>query len=170
MEKKTSKSGKKTQALRVVVTVLIVGVLLYLGQVIYLLRADSPRGFVLPKGDAVSGRTTFVELGCIQCHTVWGTDLPSPENVPEGDLIQLGGNQGLATTYGQLVTSIMHPSSELHLKEGRYIGTNGDSLMPDYKSNMTVEELVNLVMFLQDHYNVVVPHFDPMSYYSPYVY
>ena len=165
-----SKSSKKEKALRVVITVLILGVLLYIVQLLYLLRADSPRGFVLPEGNIAAGKAAFVELGCIQCHTVRDISLPSPEKAPAEGLIELGGTQRLAKTYGQLVTSIMHPSAELHHAEGRYTDSNGASRMPNYQSQMTVEQLVDIVRFLQEHYNVFVPDYDPGYYYTPYGY
>ena len=165
---KTSKSGNKEKALKVVVTLLIVGALLYIGQLLYLLRADSPRGFVLPEGDIAAGKAAFVEMGCIQCHSVWDVDLPLPEKAPTEGLVVLGGGRNLAKTYGQLVTSIMHPSAEMHLAEGHYVDSNGASMMPDYTSQMTVEQLVDIVAFLKEHYNVHVPDYSPRYYYTPY--
>ncbi|WP_269525242.1 c-type cytochrome [Coraliomargarita parva] len=151
-------------------TLLIIGVLLYLGQVLYLLRGNSPRGFVLPDGDIAAGKAAFVELGCVQCHTVRGVTLPETEGIPPENIIALGGKQHIAKTYGQLVTAVMHPSANLYAEEGRYLDTEGRSMMPDYKSKMTVEQLVDIVSFLQEHYDVFVPDYDPQYFYTPYDY
>jgi len=170
--KQATQSGKRKKALRVLTTILVVGALLYLGQVLYLLRADSPRGFVLPEGNIDNGQTAFVELGCVQCHTVIGITLP--EALPEADtvaddkMIALGGTQNIAKTYGQLVTSVMHPSASMHAEVGQYVDAEGRSLMPDYTSQMTVEQLVDIVRFLQEYYDVAVPEYNPHIYYTPY--
>ena len=42
--------------------------------------------------------------------------------------------------------------------------------MPNYQSQMTVEQLVDIVRFLQEHYNVFVPDYDHGYYYTPYGY
>jgi len=168
--KTAKKTGKRTKALRVLVTILIVGALLYLGQVLYLLRADSPRGFVLPEGNSAKGKAAFVALNCVQCHTVYGIDLPTPPADQAEEIVTLGGPRQSAKTYGQIVTSIMHPSADIYANEGRYVNAEGASLMPDYKSEMTVEQLVNIVTFLQAHYEFFVPDYDPRFYYAPYNY
>ena len=37
------------------------------------------RGFSLPEGDAENGQFVFMELRCIECHTLAGTDLSQEE-------------------------------------------------------------------------------------------
>ena len=63
-------------------------------------------------------------------------------------------------TYGQLVTSIINPSHKLatgYAKE--VVSEGGESNMYIYNQHMTVQELIDIVMFLQPYYDVVVPEF-----------
>ncbi len=63
-------------------------------------------------------------------------------------------------TYGQLVTSIINPSHKL--APGYPIETiseDGQSKMPLYNGYMTVQELIDIVSFLQPHYEVIVPQY-----------
>ena len=70
------------------------------------------KGFVLPSGDNEKGKQAFIELKCHQCHTVAGELLP--ENVePSMVKLHLGGEVYRVKTYGQLVTSVIHPNHNL---------------------------------------------------------
>lgn len=116
-------------------------------------------GFSLPQGDPGAGRDSFLYLQCNQCHTVYGEDLPA---IPFTDppYVQLGGPVSEIKTYGQLVTAIINPSHEL--AEGyaeEVVSENGESKMYVYNRYMTVQELIDIVMFLQPHYDVVVPEY-----------
>jgi len=114
-------------------------------------------GFSLPQGDFERGRQAFVDLQCHACHTISGVELPSP---PEGaePFVELGGTVTRVRTYGELVTSIINPSHRL--AEGydeEVVSVDGESKMPVYNDIMTVQELIDIVMFLQPQYDVVVP-------------
>ncbi|MBT8092673.1 MAG: cytochrome C [Gammaproteobacteria bacterium] len=119
----------------------------------------SARGFRLPDGDAQAGRDAFLYMQCHQCHTLKGEKLPviAGENPP---YVELGGAVTQVKTYGQLVTSIINPSHKLatgYAKE--VVSEGGESNMYIYNQHMTVQELIDIVMFLQPHYDVVVPEF-----------
>ena len=61
-------------------------------------------------------------------------------------------------TYGELVTAIVNPSHKLadgYAKD--QVSEDGVSNMYVYNGFMTVQELTDLVMFLQPHYDVVPP-------------
>jgi len=103
-------------------------------------------------------------MQCNQCHTIAGTELPA---IPFSDpaYIQLGGKIAMVKTYGDLVTSIINPSHRLapgYAKEK--VSDNGKSNMYTYNRHMTVQELIDLVAFLQSHYDVVPPQFDYRIY------
>ncbi len=101
---------------------------------------------VLPEGDAVEGRAVFVDLRCHACHLVQDLELPEIEREYS---IPLGGIG--AKTYPELVTSIVNPSHRL----ARGLGWEMDeSPMSNYNDAMTVTQLVNLVEFLQEQYEV----------------
>jgi mono/diheme cytochrome c family protein len=119
----------------------------------------SERGFRLPDGDPVAGREAFLYMQCNQCHTIVGEDLPE---IPFGDppYVELGGPVSKVKTYGELVTAIINPSHKL--ADGYpedLVSEEGESNMYVYNGYMTVQELIDIVMFLQPHYNVLVPAF-----------
>jgi len=125
----------------------------------------SSKGFRLPEGDATVGREVFLYMQCHQCHSISGEQLPI---IPgqEPPYVELGGKVSLVKTYGQLVTAIINPTHRLapgYAKE--VVSEDGESKMYFYNEHMTVQELVDLVMFLQPHYDVVVPQ----TRYRPYV-
>lgn len=121
-------------------------------------RTMSERGFRLPEGDPMAGRETFLYMHCNQCHTIEGEELPAiPGFEP---FVELGGSVTRVRTYGELVTAIINPSHELadgYAKE--VVSEDGKSKMYVYNGFMTVQELTDLVMYLQPHYDVVPPEF-----------
>jgi mono/diheme cytochrome c family protein len=121
-------------------------------------RTMSERGFRLPEGDPMAGRETFLYMHCNQCHTIKGEELPTiPGFEP---FVELGGSVTRVKTYGELVTAIINPSHKLaegYAKD--LVSEDGKSKMYVYNGFMTVQELTDLVMFLQPHYDVVPPEF-----------
>ena len=126
-------------------------------------KAMSERGFRLPDGNAAAGRETFLYMHCNQCHTIHGEDLPK---VPGFEpYVELGGPVTRVKTYGELVTAIINPSHKLaegYKKE--VVSEDGKSKMYVYNSFMTVQELTDLVMFLQPYYDVIPPQFQYRVY------
>lgn len=125
----------------------------------------SETGFRLPEGDPVAGREAFLYMQCNQCHTIAGEDLPSVAEVEEPPYVQLGGPVTRVKTYGQLVTAIINPTHKL--ADGypeELVSVEGESKMYVYNRYMTVQELIDVVMFLQPHYDVVVPDYQYRIY------
>ncbi len=125
----------------------------------------SPIGFRLPEGGAERGKTAFLELQCNGCHAVDGVDLPAPVVIPTPSaLVVLGGQVYAIRTDGYLVTSIIHPSHELAggLDKEEITTDAGESIMPDFSDIMTVQQLVDIVAFLQSRYTVIPPPQGPM--------
>lgn len=118
---------------------------------------ESPFGFRLPDGDAVRGRTAFLELRCNSCHEIEGLAIEYREGLAH---IRLGGQTTRVKTYGELVTSIINPSHRVapRDREGGVL-PDGQSIMTAAYLNdvMTVQQLVDLVAFLQGTYEVVPP-------------
>jgi L-cysteine S-thiosulfotransferase len=117
----------------------------------------SPLGFSLPDGNPTRGRTAFTELHCNSCHEIEGLDigyLKGPAHVT------LGGKTTRIKTEGELVTSIINPSHKL---APRYpedqVAVNGQSIMSAAYLNdvMTVQQLIDLVAFLQSTYQIAPP-------------
>jgi hypothetical protein len=79
------------------------------------------------------------------------------ENPP---YVELGGPVTQVKTYGQLVTSIINPSHKLATGYAEeVVSEGGESHMYIYNQHMTVQELIDIVMYLQPYYDVVVPEF-----------
>lgn len=136
----------------------------------------SGKGLYLPRGDVEQGRLTFIELECNQCHTVTGSELPVPEHETPMISFNLGGDVARVRTYGELVTAIVNPA---HIVSEKYLASLSELVergeietpMPDFNEQMTVSQLIDLVAFLDSHYQKVVPSYIdyPYRYGSPYV-
>lgn len=116
----------------------------------------SGKGFTLPPGDAERGKQSFVELQCNACHTVKGVSDIAAMDDTDQPTVALGGEKGFVVTYGELVTAIINPSHRFatgypseDIKD-----ESGESKMRHYNDEMTVTELINLVTFLEQHYEV----------------
>jgi len=125
----------------------------------------SETGFSLPEGNALNGKEAFIYLHCNECHMVAGEELPTVA-LADPPFVELGGKVSRVKTYGQLVTAIINPSHKL--AKGYpidRISTDGKtSKMPVYNGYMTVQELIDIVAFLQPHYDVVVPQYEYRIY------
>lgn len=119
----------------------------------------SAAGFRLPDGDAARGEQSFLGLGCHSCHTVEGVDTPEP--LTAGPVrINLGGDVIRVKTYGELVSSVINPSHRIAPYAGPdAVTAEGESVMRVYNEVMTVQQLVDLVAFLQPQYRVVPPEY-----------
>ena len=122
-------------------------------------------GFALPEGNIEEGRATFKRLECNACHSIseiaWKGGSDSLH-------IQLGGEVVRKKAYEALVTSVINPSHKIapryKQKNSTETTESGLSKMKNYNEVMTVQELVDLVTFLQSEYNVNTP----TTYYRPY--
>lgn len=123
-------------------------------------------GFALPPGDAELGKATFVELGCHACHEV-NDSVPRMAGTPHPDIfVRLGGQTTRVKSYGDLVTSIIHPSHQRSRgMDPRTVTEQGSSRMPNGNERMTVTQLVNLTTFLSDQYDVWTPRYVPIQYF-----
>jgi sulfur-oxidizing protein SoxX len=124
----------------------------------------SEKGFSLPAGNAMNGKTAFIYMHCHECHTVSGEALPALA-LADPPFVELGGTVTRVKTYGELVTAIINPSHKL--AKGYpldVISNDGQSRMPVYNGYMTVQELIDIVSFLQPHYDVHVPRYEYRIY------
>jgi hypothetical protein len=90
-------------------------------------------------------------------------ELVPPEGIDPIMAVRLGGTTTKIATYGELVTSIINPS---HKVSNKYRVTpmieDGQSMMRNYNSIMTVDELIDIVAFVQDQY--VLEPITPTNY------
>ena len=114
------------------------------------------RGFKLPAGEPAAGKAVFVELACNECHSV--ADVGLIAAAESGFNLALGGKTTRVKTYGELLTSIINPSHKIARRYSeRPLATDGESAMRTYNSVMTVQQLVDLVSFLESEYELEIP-------------
>jgi sulfur-oxidizing protein SoxX len=117
---------------------------------------NSGRGFSLPEGSVDAGRATFVELGCNSCHSVGDIERVAGLEGPDIN-VKLGGRVSSVKTYGDLVTSVINPSHKIsrpHKYQGLATEDNV-SKMVLYNDVMTVQQLVDLVTWLESNYKLI---------------
>lgn len=117
----------------------------------------SQLGFRLPDGDADAGRAAFLYMQCHQCHTIADEEFPEIRGEVT-EYVELGGTVSRVKTYGELITAIINPSHRLatgYAKE--VVSEDGESRMHIYNTHMTVQELIDIVMYLQPKYDVQAP-------------
>jgi len=119
-------------------------------------------GLRLADGDVEKGRQAFIALRCAECHKVDGVDqLPQPSKFN----LTIGGETVRVKTYGELVTSIINPSHVVQQKYKTQLADAQMSVMPKFNHEMTVEQMIDLVAFLQSRYKLLMPEY-PL--YPPY--
>ncbi|GMN11723.1 hypothetical protein MTsPCn9_29060 [Croceitalea sp. MTPC9] len=124
---------------------------------------EQARGFALPTGDIEKGKAAYKRLDCASCHNISGIAWKGGSDSLK---IQLGGQVPSKKSYGELVTSVINPSHKIAPGYDQKFTTQGDfSKMDNYNYIMTVQELVDLVTFLQSEYQVETPTTNYYPYY-----
>ena len=119
------------------------------------------RGFALPTGDIEAGKESFVSMSCNECHSTSDIEWRgNAENIHH----PLGGDVSVVKTYGELVTSVMNPNHKIAKKYKENLEDGAPSPMINYNNIMTIQELVDIVSYLQDKYEIVTPP----AYYHPF--
>ena len=85
--------------------------------------------------------------------------------------LPLGGEVYKVRTYGELVTSFINPA---HVVAKDYLKTlekeerkDAESPMASANNRMTVEQMIDIVEFLNVHYVKLVPDYEEPPYYGP---
>ena len=115
---------------------------------------NSPKGFSLPEGNPEQGKLVFLKHQCLACHSIPGLEDNNVER-EHSPPISLSSNSAIVKTYAELVTSIINPSHRI--SRGAQWATsdeNKDSIMLNYNDVLTVTELIDLVAYIQPHYQV----------------
>lgn len=111
-------------------------------------------GFTLPAGDAVLGQTIFQQRQCTDCHAVKGVEFEASDVKPLMAL-QLGGEMRKVYTYGELVTSVINPSHKISNRFPKdTLVVDSESKMRSYNDVLTISELIDLIAFLEAHYEL----------------
>lgn len=107
---------------------------------------NQARGFRLAaNGDPDRGKAAFLEFGCTACHEIQGTDLPRATVQP----VLLGGQVMVEPSDGYLVTAIINPAYHAAAYPAK-----GHPPMPDFAGRMTVQQLTDIVAYLQLRYTL----------------
>lgn len=113
------------------------------------------KGFSLPPGDESQGKVAIQKFHCTDCHDIKGLEWTGGDATVK---IPLGGAVSKAKTYGELVTSVINPSHKIASNYEQPVrNPDGSSLMRSYNDVMTVQELVDIVAFLQSVYEIERP-------------
>lgn len=124
----------------------------------------STKNFTLPEGNAEKGKAAFAALQCHTCHKVEGVaDLPAP-GPTVANPITIGGEVARVKTYGDLLTTIVHPSHNLSKQLQQEWVAGKLSPMPQFNHVMTVEQMIDLVAFLQPRYKLLPPLYTEYQY------
>ena len=111
-------------------------------------------GLSLPNGDEAMGKAVFVKYRCADCHTIVGMD-DLRQGFEPFMTLPLGGRTERVKTYEELVTSIINPSHVISPNfSGKDVSIGGRSKMPNYNQAMSVNELIDLVTFLESKYKL----------------
>lgn len=94
--------------------------------------------FTLPIGDAAAGRQAFIDMECYACHAVAGdAEMPAPTETVHGP--EIGAAQA-SQTREYIADSIISPAHIIPPPET-------ESPMPKLRTEMSVQQLVDLVAF-----------------------
>ena len=116
----------------------------------------------MPEGEIEKGKVTYKRLACNEYHSISNIEWKGGKDNLK---IQLGGDVSTQKSYGYLVTSVINPSHKVAPRYREKTSTEGDlSKMKNYNDIMTVQELIDIVTFLQSEYHVI----SPTTKYSPY--
>ena len=133
--------------------------------------AQTQRGFRLPDGNAELGKQAFVALACNRCHSVEGVDLPGHAAAADASelSLHLGGEIHYVKAYGDLLTSITNPEHLISEKYRAILESNGNSdirsAMPSFNQRMTVEQLIDIITFLDSRYRLLAPDYSDAIYF-----
>jgi hypothetical protein len=135
-------------------------------------QQHSDRGFALPQGSVSKGKLVFLEKKCIQCHSLAGADFDTDDwqyDKPRDINVVIGGTVTKVKTYSDLVTSVINPSHRVAkgYSKDYVLDEKGQSKMRVYNQVMTIEELIDLVTFLQTEYQLIS---HPAQRYAKYMY
>lgn len=110
-------------------------------------------------GDPGAGRTLFEEKLCSRCHTVEGAKF-SDRDLPAIDFIHLAGTNNRGWTRDSYASEIMNPQHLISPDHQKAMVRIGDrvgevtSPMLNFNNKLTIQELINLVAFLEAKTNL----------------
>ena len=116
-------------------------------------RHSSSAFHLPPNGDVAKGKIAFVAQGCHNCHDVPGVELPAP-SVQPAVFVTLGGETMRRPSDAYLVTSMIDPSYHIAPYPLEQVTSGGKSRMPAYGPQLNIQQMCDIVAFLQSRYAV----------------
>jgi hypothetical protein len=104
----------------------------------------------LPEGDLARGKVAYRSLWCHACHVAKGfeKEFPAPYAQPQVPVVL--GMEPQRPSRMDLVNSVINPSHKIEPGYQKKLVTNGQfSRMGDYNETMTLQQLSDLVIFLE---------------------
>ncbi len=126
---------------------------------------EAPWGFSLPEGDPEKGELVFIKYKCNSCHLLLNYD----NNTEDHELqppVQLGGDVSSVKTYAELLTSIINPSHKISKRYTVRPDEMAYAQMPNFNDTMKVQELVDLVTFIQPKFTLEENRHVPYTRYN----
>jgi mono/diheme cytochrome c family protein len=124
----------------------------------------APARLRLAAGASVErGKQVFINFECHSCHEVSGSNLPKPTVDPPVP-VRLGGTILHERPDARLVTAIVNPNHGITGTPRNLVTVADRSRMPDFASRMTIQQLTDLVEFLQSTYTVRPPENNRFGY------
>lgn len=122
-----------------------------------------PASFRFLGGDSDRGQVVFTQMDCVQCHSVKGSEVSQPDKARLQ--LQLGEEMRFVKRYEDLITAITNPRHVMNdqyraLLEQTPGGTDVEPFMPKFTESMTVQQLIDLVEFLDVSYQSQLPGYE----------
>lgn len=112
--------------------------------------ADSRWTLQLPEGDVTRGKTAYRDLWCHGCHVARGHEKEFPAPYAQPAIPVVLGMESQKPGRMELVNSLINPSHRIEPNFQKELVTNGQfSRMGDYNEIMTLQQLSDLVAFLE---------------------
>jgi hypothetical protein len=118
----------------------------------------------IEQGDIAAGRQAFIAHRCHQCHTIADEQLPALAGM-SWPMLQLGGPTTVVRSYEDLMTSIINPDHAISERYSNQLRLEAEVPLespmrsPDLDT-MTVSQLIDIVVFLDSKYEVLVPDYE----------
>lgn len=113
-------------------------------------RAGDAEAAWLQQGSASRGEAAFRDLWCHSCHSVRGREGLFPEPTARPQVPVVLGDEPRRRTRMDRITSIVNPSHRIDPAYQRELVASGKmSRMGDYNETMTLQQLSDLVAFLE---------------------
>ena len=113
-------------------------------------------GFRFKGGNVAAGKEAFEKLSCTQCHRVQGVELEKPKGKRRLDLV-LASEVRYVKRYEDIIQAIVNPQHVITKQYAEMLANTGfggdvQAFMPNLIEDMSAQQLIDLVTFLDSAY------------------